>query len=354
MLPPPANLAGNQHHCVLALLHHPDDQYTSTITNTDNNSRQERKAAHKNLHVVQFTGTLPAAPIMIPFRIHNAEIEQEMGADVLLSLDGYPGRGRLYSLPLKTAQPLEEAVHGLKIDQDFEPFKKWAEEHMSMIRENLESDKPYDREWSLGRMEDMESALESGLMFQIAEGTQEAHLRGVQMEPDSHHTFFLALDPPQEGQFGQNYVIDIQQTGEDQQEVAGGLTVRVELVEAPVVEAYKLELWQKRWLFGYTILRALLYNPAGRLLTPDDGAAARLLILQSDRWLEVPMGWHRSWRSFYHFTRSRGISQVIATGLVNGSKVIEEQLGSPEIEAMAEAANFLTQRTQRETTKDTK
>jgi hypothetical protein len=66
------------------------------------------------------------------------------------------------------------------------------------------------------------------------------------------------------------------------------------------------------------------------------------------------MGWHRSWRSFYHFTRSRGISQVIATGLVNGSKVIEEQLGSPEIEAMAEAANFLTQRTQRETTKDTK
>jgi hypothetical protein len=354
LLPPPANLAGNQHHCVLALLHHPDDQYTSTTTNTDNNSRQERKAAHKNLQVVQFTGNLPAPPVMIPFRIHNAELEQEMGADVRLRLDGYPGRGRLYSPPMKTAQPLEEAVRGMKIDQDFEPFKKWAEGHMLMIRENLVSDKPYDKEWSLQRMEDIEGALESGLMFQIGEGTQEAQLHGVQMEPDSYHTFFLALERPEDGQIGQNYVIDIQQTGEDGREVAGGLSVRVELVEAPVIEAFRLELWQKKWLFGYTILRARLYNPAGDLLAPDDGAAARLLILQSDRWLEVPMGWHRSWRSFYHFTRSGGIGQVIAIGLLNGSKVVEEQLGAPEIEALAEAANFLTQRTQREVTKGTK
>jgi len=59
-LPPPANLAGNNHHCVLALVHHVDDPYTSSETHTDTNSKDERKAAHKNLSVVQFTGTLPA------------------------------------------------------------------------------------------------------------------------------------------------------------------------------------------------------------------------------------------------------------------------------------------------------
>jgi hypothetical protein len=64
-LPPPANLSGNDHFCVLALLHHLDDPYTSAITNTDQNSVQERKAAQKNLVVVEFTGKLPASTTML-------------------------------------------------------------------------------------------------------------------------------------------------------------------------------------------------------------------------------------------------------------------------------------------------
>ena len=56
LLPPPASLAGNDHHCVLALLHHASDPFTATQTVTDLLSLGERKAAHKNLKVVQFTG----------------------------------------------------------------------------------------------------------------------------------------------------------------------------------------------------------------------------------------------------------------------------------------------------------
>jgi hypothetical protein len=59
MLPPPANLAGNQHQCVLVLVHHADDQFTNTQTNVDMLSSGDRKAAHKDLTVVQFAGTLP-------------------------------------------------------------------------------------------------------------------------------------------------------------------------------------------------------------------------------------------------------------------------------------------------------
>ena len=69
LLRPPANLAGNQHHCVLALLHHAADQFTAAQTVTDLMSPAERKAAHKNLTVVQFTGTVPAPPpVVMPVR----------------------------------------------------------------------------------------------------------------------------------------------------------------------------------------------------------------------------------------------------------------------------------------------
>ena len=234
MLPPPANLAGNNHHCVLALIHHPNDPYTSTITNTDNNSLAVRKAAHKNLTVVQFTGALPASPpVFIPFRIHNPELEREILTGMILDLARYPGRARLYSPPLKTDQPLEQAVSGLKIDQEFESFKQWAEEHIRMIRENLESDTPYDQEWSLQRIQDIERALETGFMFKVEEAAKEAEIHGIQMEPDSSHTFFLALDRPEDGQTGQHYAIEIIQINDEQIDITGGLSIGVELVQEP-------------------------------------------------------------------------------------------------------------------------
>lgn len=338
MLPPPANLAGNNHHCVLALIHHPDDQYTSTITNTDLNSLMERKAAHKNLTVVQFTGTLPAPPpIFIPFRIHNAELEHESLTGLRLNLRGYPGVGRLYCPPLKTAQPLEESILGMKINDDFDQFKRWAEEHIEMVRENIESENPYDKEWSLQRLEDIERSLQSGLMFQIDEGAEEAYLNGIQMDPNSYHSFFLVLERPENGEIGENYGIDILQTYKEQSEVIGGLTVRVELVKEPELGKYRLELWQQKWLFGYTVIRARLYDPAGDLLSLNEGAAVQLFLLENNRWYEVQMPWHLKWNSFYYFSRRLKISQGIATGLHNGTKVVEAHLSAPEVAALTEA-----------------
>lgn len=59
LLPAPDSLAGNDRHCVLALVHHPDDPFTATATATDLLTIDERKAARKTLTVVPFTGTLP-------------------------------------------------------------------------------------------------------------------------------------------------------------------------------------------------------------------------------------------------------------------------------------------------------
>ncbi|HKY52707.1 MAG TPA: hypothetical protein VJM08_00315, partial [Anaerolineales bacterium] len=337
MLPPPANLAGNQHHCVLALIHHPSDQYTSTITNTDTNSRAERKAAHKNLTVVQFIGALPTSPpIIIPFRIYNAEPERAIHTGIRLKLGGYPGLGRLYCPPLKTAQPLEETIRGLKIEHDFEAFRQWAEEHIGMIRENLESDQPYDREWSLQRIEAIEHSLQAGLMLKIDEGTEEAQLSGFEVEPDSYHPFFLILDRPVNSLIGENFVIDILQNNEEQSEAAGGLTIRVDLVEEPEMKKYLLELWQQKWIFTYSVFRARLYDPGGNSLSPKEGAAVQLFILERKRWYEVRMAWHSKWKSFYYFARDPKITQVVATGFHNGTKVVEAYLGGHEVQAVPE------------------
>lgn len=234
LLPPPANLAGDNHQCVLALIHHPDDQYTSTITDTDANSLAERKASHKNLALVQYMFPLPTeqnpAPMIIPFRIHNGNSEQELLTGIRFQFGfPYPGLVRLYSPPLQTTLPLEESIHGLAIGDDFEPFQRWAEEHIRMIRENLASDTPYDSEWSLQRIQAIERILYGGavLMFRGEGEMFTAEIRGLRLEPNSYGTFFLVVDPPD---FPQYWGLDILQTGETPEEILGGLSVRLEPV----------------------------------------------------------------------------------------------------------------------------
>ena len=235
LLPPPANLAGNYHPCVLALIHHPEDPYTSTITDTDANSLAERKAAHKNLTLVQYvfpppTGQNPA-PMIIPFRIHNGNLEGELLAGIRFqSTYPYPSLVRLYSPPLQTALPLEESIHGLAIGDDFEPFQRWAEEHIRMIHENLASDTPYDSEWSLQRIQAIERILEpgAGLMFKGEQELVTAEIRGLKLEPNSYRTFFLLVDPPASPQFPQFHMMDIIQTGDTPETILGGLSVRLE------------------------------------------------------------------------------------------------------------------------------
>jgi hypothetical protein len=232
MLPPAANLAGNNHQCVLALVHHPDDQYTSTITHADRNSLAERKAAHRNMSMVQFAGMgTDFAPGFIPFRIHNADREQPLQTGIRLHFEGYPAQGRLYGPAPETAQQ-GEAVHGVTVEDDFEPFRRWGQEHIRAIRENLASETPYDRDWSLQRIDDVERVLNDGFVFHV-DGGAAAEIHGIRMEPESYQTFFLALDRPEDGEIGQEYTIEIIQTAANPEEIVGGLRMRVELVIEP-------------------------------------------------------------------------------------------------------------------------
>ena len=233
MLPPPANLAGNQHHCVLAMIHHADDQFTNTETNTDLMSSSDRKAAHKNLTVVQFTGTLPPEmPVVMPFCINNPLLDEALLTDLVISLNGYPGRVRLLIPPIKTDGDLLRVVEGLAASRKTRDISLWAERHLKMIKGNLRSKHRYHRFWARQRIADVKLALEKKIVLE-ANSKKRISIKQVVMEPNSYHTIFLILDRPPDGRIGQAYDIEFNQIDVRREKVIGGLSLRVELVPEP-------------------------------------------------------------------------------------------------------------------------
>jgi hypothetical protein len=234
LLPPPANLAGNHHHCVLALIHHPDDQFAATQTVTDWLSIGERKSAHKNLTVVQFTGTTPQPPpLVLPLWINNARLEEQFLTKLSILLRSYPGRVRVYLPRLRTDGDMEQLLEGGRLTEDDGAFGDWARNHIQMIEHNLSSDRPFDPEWSKQRIVDIRLAMESGLVIE-AEDRRGMGLDRIILEPDQHHTIFLVFDRPARRRAGQYFDIDVQQLDSTEgNELVGGITARVELVPDP-------------------------------------------------------------------------------------------------------------------------
>ena len=233
LLPPPASLAGNQHQCVLALIHHADDQFTNTQTNVDLMTSSDRKAAHKNLTVVQFTGTVPPEmPIVMPFRIHNANLEELLFTSFIVTLNGYPGRVRMLIPALKTEGELEDVMRGMFLSQEVDDIQRWADTHIAMIKRNQRSKHRYDKFWSRQRIEDIRLALETGTLLEVEDKKQVALTRIV-MEPDTYHTVFLIFDRPPEGEIGQAFELDIHQLDMRREALIGGLSARIELVPDP-------------------------------------------------------------------------------------------------------------------------
>jgi hypothetical protein len=232
MLPPPANLAGNQHHCVLGLVHHASDPFTATQTVTDLMSPAERKAAHKNLTVVQFIGTLPAPPaVVMPVRLHNPSTRRRLLTTLDVQLGGYRGRVRVYFPTLRTDGPFTELVTGGKPGRDLAAFQKWATAHLRFIEANQKSRARFDREWSMQRMADVRGALASGLMVTV--GRKDAmQVRNIVLEPGAHATIFVLFDQQAGAQVGTYVPIEIRQLEARSNKMIGGISGRVEFVPA--------------------------------------------------------------------------------------------------------------------------
>jgi len=227
LLPPPASLPSQQHQCVLALLHHASDQFTNATLNTDDMSRGERKAAHKNLKVVQFTGTLPpAAPMMEIVHLYNPSSKKPIRSDVVLRLGRFKGRIRIV-LP---STRVRDGVHpGLKKIKMPAPFTHWSARQVEFVKKQQAGDNPFDGPWAKRQIADINVVRKSGAVFEAAK-RETVTLSGVNIPADGYVPLFVMINRPRRSKPGESFRLDIQQFEQGKPTAIGGLELRVELV----------------------------------------------------------------------------------------------------------------------------
>lgn len=325
LLPPPLSLAGNDHHCVLALVHHPDDPFGAATTHTDTLSRTNRKSAHKNLKVVQFTGTVPAPPpAFVAVRIHNADLERELRSDLVVRFPAYRGGIRLLVPDMEVGGDWERAVDGLRRSEQSGDLRRWAGEQIERIERNQRTQRPYNPAWARQQEKDIRLALDSGRVFRLGGG--KGAIRGIVLPPGGRHTVFLAIERPPDAGVGKAHAFSVSQWDAATGEVIGGLDGRVELVPEPELQPHRLTLSARRWLFGHTLFQARLTDGRGKRLGPADGAEVALavrLVRGGEKSLGT-MRYHRGWRAWTAFERlgdDRGSARATAT--IGGAEVAD-------------------------------
>lgn len=301
LLPPPASLAGNAHFCLLALLHSPDDPFGNTQTHVDTLSPNERKAAHKNLHVVQFTGTLPpAAPEWMALRLHGIP-ERELLSDLVLDLVGYRGRVRLL-IPgdLKLVNGLEGSLDGFHLEDPID-FGEWSDNKLGQLQHYLDREL-FDPLWCKQMIEAIHQV--HGQPMLVADTNKEpALLRRFVVPPDAFYTVFIAIDRPEDARIGDSFNFNVYQRDVEKETVLGGSTYQVQIVPEPDVEKKVfIEVLGKRWrLSGQETVYVRVTDEAGTVLTPDDDLRVELFAY-SQLGVEgepLTMGYHRAWRAFW-------------------------------------------------------
>ena len=94
---------------------------------------------------------------------------------------------------METDGSVEDLVEGLSISANLDDFRTWAGDRIAMISVNQQGEHPYHRLWAEERIEEVERAMEQGL---LPDATDREHggLPGTKLAPGSHHTIFLMLD----------------------------------------------------------------------------------------------------------------------------------------------------------------
>ena len=208
-------------------MHHASDPYTSTETNTDLNSIQERKAAHKNLHVVEFTGTVPAAPTIVPVRVHCVDGKP---ATMRINLNGYPGTLRMYFHRSRA-----RALCGQRAGSRSETISRTTGcgPTGSSARSAATSAVGIPGTASSRSRDSPTSSAYWAPTSLTAVDSKAAELRNIECQQEGYVEFHVLVDRPARAKVGQAFPIEIVQLGAEGKEVIGGLSARVAMTEEP-------------------------------------------------------------------------------------------------------------------------
>jgi hypothetical protein len=259
-LPAPDQPASDNHHCVLALVHHADDPFTATQTVGDLLSLTDRKAAHKHLKALQFVGMWQAPPpesvgmwkapppAILRVRLNNANADRELLTDLVVELgDVYSsnpdeevrrGRVRVVLPPLHLDGHLEQHLEGLRRTDDNGDFKfkEWAQQQRELLDNDQHSSHPHNKVFVRQQIDEIDRILAHDMLLLLADDdATRLAVRRIKMAPGNSHTLFLLFDRPTypdphwELGPGRAFNVDVMQLDTDQGTVLGGLSSRIEL-----------------------------------------------------------------------------------------------------------------------------
>ncbi len=220
-LPPPSSLPAQSHYCLLALLHAAADPFTSTTTSVGALTSDDRKVAWKNIHIVEFIGTPPLAP-MVWTKLNLNGVAGARLADVVINVGTFPGRvGVVLPPALASAKP------------DLRDFKagpgrsvqKWIDTSLPQIERAT-----WERGHSLEGFDRLRKAMElvrdqPSLFAQGRDGVSQ--LPRLPIGPRQQHSIFLAFEPPKGAKVGDSWDVTVVQRTSAGGDVVGGSLYRL-------------------------------------------------------------------------------------------------------------------------------
>jgi hypothetical protein len=229
LLPPPASLPGQGHWCVLAIVHSPDDPFTSVDTNADNLTINDRKVAQHNLELVAFVGTPPSAGEGSWAELDLFGIDRERRLkELVIDARGFNGR-------LGVLLPPDLPVGGLTgLRESNETFvKRWAKEHPEVLRTFMKAGR-YSARACRQMIADIRHATDAGNPILLADRSRrKTHvLSGLTLEPGKRYSMFLYFEP-QQIRAGERQLVHVIKRDAKTHRIEGGCTYQVVVVPKP-------------------------------------------------------------------------------------------------------------------------
>jgi hypothetical protein len=211
MLPPPTNLPAQSHYCLVALVHHPMDQFNNTEQNADNLTIADRKVGQKNVHIVNFTGTLPPpnGP-SVPLASMSSLValgSSEKSCDFVLDISELAGSATVLLPNNAYAGPLEKLVAGGML---LEPacFDRYVRERISII-ERMVKESRTSPTWARAALRDLSLCLgATPVRFQRTNKSKYVGVRNLVLAGVPTRAL-LVFDAPKEAKLGDSWHVPV-------------------------------------------------------------------------------------------------------------------------------------------------
>jgi hypothetical protein len=236
-------------------------------------SPTERKAAHKNLQVVQFTGTLPPTTILWNLIwIHGNGAERS--ANLTLQNAGKVGRVRL-AIPRELKfDPSDDTLRNLEPLETPE-LSDYVGTHLASLRKLARAGLSPKEECD--RMSTALRLLKDQPVFVIAEPTRPASVLNLQVPAEGSYGVLIGVERADDMRLGDSWRLSVDEGDPENRELAsGGSVYDIAFVRSPRTRLDLKLSARRRGTTGITVTVAC--SSDGAALTEDDGVEVQVAI----------------------------------------------------------------------------